>query len=361
MEKNVLFYGLRNARVKSIYFGGGTPSVMPEAFFENTLASIYENFKVLSGAEITVEVNPESAGLQKLKELRAAGANRLSMGIQSFDDRVLKTAGRIHAAADADRAAANARTAGFKNISADLILGLPEQSEKILHNDIKHLAELNPEHISAYMLSIENGTKFYEVAQNNSGSGPPPFLSDEEIARYYEIFCGEIAGYGYFQYEISNFARKNFESRHNINYWERGEYLGIGPSASSFLKRESGVGGGNNRDTLKAKTEIRKTNVPDLKKYAENVLRNNNKNDNNANSGYFEYEILTEKDRINEELFLSLRMNRGMNMEKLGVLVKPETIKGYINRGLMKRRGKNIALTVRGMLLSSEIIAGLMV
>ena len=334
-------YSLEGSHINSIYFGGGTPSIMPVNFFDNLMDYIRKNFKIAEDAEITAEINPESGNLEKLCALKSLGVNRLSIGAQSFDDGALKIAGRIHNKNDIYNAANNAKKAGFKNISIDLIIGLPWQTEDIFYNDARAILDMEPAHISAYMLSIEKGTKFYKIYDEKNGAG---FTPEENIAEYYEILCGLLAEKSYIRYEISNFSKAGYESRHNINYWNRGEYLGIGPSASSFLKFEDGK-------------EIRKTNVADLDKYADNILK---KTGDNKNGQDF-IEILTEKDKINEEIFLTLRTASGIDAKRLSELAGQEVIDKFIKEGLMQNFKKNIILTLKGVLLSSEIFARIMI
>ena len=334
-------YSLEGSHINSIYLGGGTPSIMPVNFFDDLMDYIRKSFKIAEDAEITAEINPESGDLEKLCALKSLGVNRLSIGAQSFDDGALKTAGRIHNKNDIYNAANNAKKAGFKNISIDLIIGLPWQTEDIFYNDARAILDMEPAHISAYMLSIEKGTKFYKIHNEKTGYA---FTSEENIAEYYEILCGLLAEKSYIRYEISNFSKAGYESRHNINYWNRGEYLGIGPSASSFLKFEDGK-------------EIRKTNVPDLDKYADNILK---KTGDNKNGRDF-IEILTEKDKINEEIFLTLRTASGINAKRLSELAGQEVIDKFIKEGLMQNFKKNIILTLKGVLLSSEIFARIMI
>ena len=359
IEINIKKYHLENARIKSIYFGGGTPSVMPSVFFSGLMEFIGKNFKIAVDAEITTEVNPESCDLEKLYGLKALGFNRLSIGAQSFDDGVLKTAGRIHNKNDIYSAVNNANKAEFGNISLDLIIGLPGQTKNIFLDDINHILDIAPEHISAYMLSIEKGSLFYKIYNDKNclpAHKSPEFIGEEKIADYYIILCEILSGQFYEHYEISNFAKKGYESRHNINYWNRGEYLGLGPSASSFLKLEDGK-------------EIRKTNVPDLEKYIRNISRDNCEEESgrikkrnsgqNKNDGDFA-EILTKNDKINEEIFLSLRTSHGINEKRLRELAGSEIIDRFIKEGLMQNFKDNISLTLKGMLLSSEIFARIM-
>ncbi len=360
-------YNLENANIKTLYFGGGTPSVMPVYFFGNLMKHIEKKFKIVDEAEITVEANPESCSLEKLNALKMLGANRISIGAQSFDDSVLKTAGRIHNKNDIYTAANNAKRAGFDNISLDLIIGLPGQTKNVFLNDISHICDIDPEHVSAYMLTIEKGTAFYKINKyKNAKSGYAyykgdykklEFVQEEKIAEYYEILCGILNKKSLEHYEISNFAKNGHKSRHNINYWNRGEYLGLGPSASSFFKLENGK-------------EIRKTNIPDLEKYMRNILQDNfeeknsriKKRNNERNKKEKDFvEILTEKDKINEEIFLSLRTSSGITEKRLFELTGREIIEKFIKEGFMQNFEGNISLTLKGMLLSSEIFARIMI
>ena len=337
-------FNLGGSFINSIYFGGGTPSIMPVIFFQNALGFLNKNFKISNDAEITVEINPESGNFEKLSALKSLGVNRLSIGAQSFNDDVLKTAGRIHNKKDIFNVINNAKRIGFKNISLDLIIGLPGQTETVFYSDIRQTLDMEPEHISAYILSIEKNTKFYKTCNEKNEKNRLTFISEENTAKYYEILCKLLVKNGYIHYEISNFAKNGHESRHNLNYWKRGQYLGLGPSASSFLKTKNGK-------------EIRKTNVSDLDKYVDNILK---KTGNNKNGQDF-IEILTEKDKINEEIFLSLRTNSGINAKRLSELAGQEVINKFIKEGLMQNFKENIILTLKGALLSSEIFARIMI
>ncbi|MDA8272396.1 MAG: radical SAM family heme chaperone HemW [Deltaproteobacteria bacterium] len=337
-------FNLGGSFISSVYFGGGTPGIMPAGFFKNVLEFINENFLIAGDAEITVEINPESGNFEKLSALKSLGVNRLSIGAQSFNDDVLKTAGRIHNKKDIFNVVNNAKRIGFKNISLDLIIGLPGQTETIFYNDIRQTLDMEPGHISGYMLSVEKNTKFYKTCNEKNEKNRLTFISEENTAKYYEILCKLLVENGYIHYEISNFAKNRHESRHNLNYWKRGEYLGLGPSASSFLKTEDGK-------------EIRKTNVADFDKYAGNILQ---KTGNEYEADLLE--ILTEKDKINEEIFLSLRTNSGINAKRLTEWVSPVIISSFIGEGLMQiKRNENIVLTLKGILLSSEIFARIIV
>ncbi|RZD17725.1 MAG: radical SAM protein [Candidatus Acididesulfobacter diazotrophicus] len=399
-------YYLHSRVIKTIYFGGGTPSVMDIYFFEKMINNIYKTFKVSDNAEITAEVNPESADYNKLKSLRSLGVNRLSIGAQSFNDNVLKFAGRIHSSADIMQCVGNARKSNFNNISLDLMLGLPGQTADILQNDINYLTEIKPEHISAYILSIEKGSKFYknskklnvlsegnyECKEKESYLYSNHYVYDnkdkdkdnknykyykdnedyeDKLADLYITAAEEFKKCGYNHYEISNFALNGFESRHNINYWERGEYIGLGPSASSFLKLSKDGNKDNNNDDNNNNNNGNNCNNNNCNNINNNNNNSNNKNesndDNNVNNleiritneaNIIKYidkilnfekhilqfkdkkykfkklktdvEILTKNDIINEEIFLSLRTNKGINLVNIYKYVDKEIINNLI-------------------------------
>ena len=208
----------------TVYFGGGTPSLLSPAQLESLLAAL----EPLPEAEITLEANPGTADADRLRAFRAAGANRLSIGVQTAFDASLQRLGRIHTAADSRIMLQNAAAAGFDNVSGDVMLALPEYSLEELHATLDLLCEGGVKHISSYLLKIEPGTPF--------GKCPPPNLPDEDAAADFYLACAQAcAARGYAQYEISNFALPGYESRHNLCYWECRDYIGIGPAAHSCL------------------------------------------------------------------------------------------------------------------------------
>ncbi len=217
----------RSRMVDSIYFGGGTPSLLSEKDIFQILETADKSFCV-SNAEITMEANPSSATFEKLLGYRKSGVDRLSFGVQSLNDLELLDLGRLHDSKTAIRAINDAVKAGFNNISADLMLGISRQTEKSLTDSISALSSLDIKHVSAYMLSIEENTPYAKIKSSL-------LLPDEEkTADLYITTCDELEKHGFEQYEISNFAIKGFESRHNLKYWKLEEYLGIGPAAHSF-------------------------------------------------------------------------------------------------------------------------------
>ena len=216
-----------NYKVDSIYFGGGTPSFFGADGLAIILTAIRRHFDVTQDAEITFEANPDSVSDKLLHRLRAEGFNRVSLGIQCDNDEILKRIGRPHTYAQAVSAFQRIRKAGFRNISVDLIYGLPGQTLQSWQDTLDHVLQLNPEHISCYGLKLEEGTPLYEYRDYAA-------LPDDDLqADMYLAAVETLRGRGFKQYEISNFCRKNLQSRHNLKYWTGGEYLGFGPSASS--------------------------------------------------------------------------------------------------------------------------------
>ncbi len=220
--------GRSRPAVKTVYFGGGTPNLLGAARLSALLGQAEASFGLAAAAEVTLEVNPSRLTDRAFfSTLREAGFNRLSMGMQSANEDELRLLGRKHTAEDVKRAVREARAAGFSNISLDMMLGLPGGSCEKLKHSVAFAAELGVEHISAYILKVEPGTPF--------AAGGVQLPEDDETADQYLFCVEELAKRGYAQYEISNFARPGFESRHNLVYWHEEEYLGLGPSAHSFL------------------------------------------------------------------------------------------------------------------------------
>lgn len=216
-----------NYKVDTIYFGGGTPSFFGAEGMATILTYIRRNFDVDTNAEITFECNPDSVSEKLLHRLRAEGFNRASLGIQNDDDDVLQKLGRPHTYAQAAAAFHRIRKAGFRNISIDLMYGLPGQTLRAWQDTLEHVLTLNPEHISCYGLKVEEGTPLYDYKDYAK------LPDDDTQADMYLAMIEILKGHGFRQYEISNFARKGLYSRHNMKYWTGGEYLGFGPSASS--------------------------------------------------------------------------------------------------------------------------------
>lgn len=222
-------WGGRTARpIDTMYIGGGTPSLLTKGELASVFSAVKESFTVLDDAEITVEVNPGDNLEAFLLFAAECGVNRVSVGVQSFCESELCLLGRRHNSEDAKKAVEAARKAGIKNISADIMIGLPDSTEDTLKNSIKGILSLGSEHISAYILKVEQGTPFSLMPLN--------LPDDDKTAEQYILLCDSLKSAGYEHYEISNFAKKGYESRHNNRYWKQEEYIGIGPSAHSFFE-----------------------------------------------------------------------------------------------------------------------------
>jgi len=327
---------LKNEPVQTIYFGGGTPSLLTIQQIEKLLNTIYKNFPVEKNAEITFEANPDDLTEKYLSDLKKTGINRLSIGIQSFDDNKLKILNRRHNAFQAVEAVRVAQRSGFNNISIDLIYGLPFQSLIEWENDLDKAFSLPIQHLSAYALTFEEKTLL--LKQKEKKLIEP---ADEELMiKMYELLLNKSNQNGFDAYEISNFSLPEFYSRHNSSYWTQNPYLGIGPSAHSF----NGFS--------------RQWNVASIHKYIEGIMKNNS---------FFEQEILSLQDRYNEYVLLGLRTKNGINIVELeqnfGIELKNfclENIKTFIDNEKVYRYGSFLRLTTAGKLISDTIIAQLM-
>ncbi len=257
--------------ISTVYIGGGTPGTMP--------AQLFAPFLALGSGERTVEVNPENVTPRYAEALLRAGANRVSMGIQSLVDTELKAVGRRHSAARAIEAFNTLRSAGFTNISLDLIYGLPGQTPESWRRSLCGVLELGPQHLSAYLLSYEPGTLLYSRLQNNQIEE----ATEESVCEMYATLCSEASKAGFDHYEISNFALKGMHSRHNSAYWDMTPYLGLGPAAHSFDGR------------------VRRHNRADYKGYMA------------CPEGWFEIEDETPDERHNDAVFTALRTARGLD------------------------------------------------
>ena len=221
----------KKINAKSIYFGGGTPNLLGAERLTQVLKAAKSSFSPTENAEITVEVNPGQIDAAFFKQIKAAGFNRISMGLQSANENELKLLGRQHTAEDVRNAVADAKSAGFENISVDLMIGLPNSTVKTLKMSIDFAASLEVQHISSYILKIEENTTF-------SKADKVILPGDDEVSEQYLFAVEELAKYEFAQYEISNFSKKGFESRHNLVYWQGDNYLGFGPAAHSFYEGE---------------------------------------------------------------------------------------------------------------------------
>jgi oxygen-independent coproporphyrinogen-3 oxidase len=325
-------------QLDSIYFGGGTPSLLDAGQLTRLITRATELFGLAPDNEITLEANPGTVDRERLSGFRTAGINRLSLGIQSFDDRLLATLGRIHTAQEAREAFAAARTAGFANIGIDLIHALPSQTPEMWRNDLEQALRLAPEHISVYGLTLEEGTPFAERYQDDD-----PLLPDEDMsADMFEAANDLLCANGYEHYEIANYARPGFRSRHNSGYWQRDGYLGLGAGAHSFL-----------RDTAYG---TRFGNVADLDEYTAAI--------GHGILPRRDVAPLSCEDAMAEFMFLGLRMADGVQFERFEreFGVAPQLLYGHVFEelaamGLVEVDSARAHLTRRGMLLSNRVFS----
>ena len=317
--------------VDTVYFGGGTPSLLPPALLLHVLDTLVRHYHVAKGAEITLECNPATASAQAFQDLHRGGFNRLSIGLQSTHGDELRVLGRIHSFSDFERTFSDARRAGFTNISADLMSGIPLQTVESYLQSIERLTALSPEHISAYGLSVEEGTPFFKMQDRLS-------LPDEEAAR--EMYFRGIEllrARGYAQYEISNFARRGYESRHNLKYWNCDEYLGFGVAAySDFL----GDRFGNSRD-LSAYIEGRPIEC--------------------------ERETPSQATRQNEYVMLRMRLCEGVSAtafeSRFGVPFAQafgKRLAAFEEKGLVRTAEDAVAFTPNGFYVSNAILSSIL-
>ena len=320
-------------KITSIFFGGGTPSVLPDGCIADILAAVRDCFDVLDDAEITMECNPGTVNESRLSEYRAAGVNRLSFGLQSADNNELKKLGRIHTFEQFEESFRLARAAGFNNINVDLMSAIPGQTEATLENTFDKVTALQPEHISVYSLILEEGTY---LADNIDKF--PPVPDEEEDRRMYHITKQILENAGYERYEISNYSRPGFECRHNLLYWNRGEYYGFGCSAAGFTEN------------------VRYSDIRDVKKYIEL----------NGDIGklHENIEILTKEDAMEEFMFLGLRMMQGVSVSEFQILyghtieeVYGSVLNKWQNTGYLIRQNGYIRLTEKGIDVSNVIMA----
>ena len=321
-------------RVDTVYFGGGTPSFFGAENLEKILDEIHRHFRLTSDAEITAEANPDSVTLSGLRRMLRAGFNRLSIGVQSDDDEMLKKLGRPHNFQQAKQAMELARKAGFANISLDLMYGLPNQTVSQWKETVLNIISLRPEHISCYGLKVEENTPLWSY--KDCANLP----SDDAQAQMYLEAVKILEEYGYEQYEISNFAKKGFHSRHNMKYWTGEEYLGFGPNAASDF--------GGRRFTI----------IRDLKRYISGIA--------NEQAVLDENEEIPMRERAGEYIMLRLRTAQGISGEEyekkflLPFSPLEEELQHYADNGLAKQVGKRWRLTPSGWLLSNQIILQLL-
>ena len=336
LEQEILSYKnfAEDYQVTTLYFGGGTPSVLEGELLERIMEAIRRTFQIEEKAEVTLEMNPGTALKEKLELYKKLGINRLSMGIQSVKNENLKLLGRIHTYEDFLESYCMAREAGFDNLSGDLISSLPGQTLAEWKEELKILMETPLEHVSVYQLIIEEGTEFYKKYGECE-----ELLPDEETSREIYLWTGKyLKSRGFEQYEISNYAREGRQSAHNLRYWERKDYLGLGLGGASMIRN------------------MRMSNTRDWDKYMA-YCRDPGKIRE-------EVEVLEESGQMEEFMFLGLRKTRGISKKEFRRtfgkdidLVYEKTLEKYLKNGMLQESGDRIFLSEEGILLSNQVFA----
>ena len=321
-------------RVDTVYFGGGTPSYLGQDGLIRLMDGVRRRFSVAGDAEVTLEANPDSVSEKMLKRLKAEGFNRLSLGVQTDDDLLLRKLGRPHSYRQAAHAVELARQAGFTNISLDLMYGLPGQTRSDWVNTLTHVLELQPEHMSCYGLKVEEGTPLWSYRQAAN------LPDDDTQADMYLEAVNILKDRGYAQYEISNFARPGEYALHNTAYWQGIPYLGLGPSAHSY----DGV--------------CRRSNPSDLRHYIASVEQGKT---------IFDTEFLDADTRYNDRVITSLRTMWGLDLDAVAADFGEERrrycmrmARRYIENGLLDVSGGRLKLTRRGVFVSDGVMADLL-
>ena len=328
---------LRGERVKTLYLGGGTPSQLPVALLLRLVEGLRDVFDLSGLEEFTVEANPDDVTAEWCAALPPLGVNRVSMGVQSFEDDILRLIGRRHTAQQAVEAVENLRQADIRNISIDLIFGLPGQTVESWTASVKQAIALAPQHISAYGLTYEEGTRLWRQRER----GEVVEVPEEQCIEMYRILVDTLQTAGYEHYEISNFALPGYHSRHNSSYWNDTPYLGLGAAAHSY------------------DGDVRRYNPADLQEYIDKVM---------AGETACEQEVLTQVERYDERVMLGLRTARGIDAEMLRSDFGDEAwqhftreAQGHIAAGhLAVKDGNRYVLTREGIMLSDAVIRDLL-
>jgi oxygen-independent coproporphyrinogen-3 oxidase len=328
---------LQNESISTIYFGGGTPSLLNNSDLKNIFENVFSTFKIEEDAEITLEANPDDLKIDKIKELSDSPINRLSIGIQSFFDDDLQFLNRSHSSNQASEAIFNAHKQGLSNISIDLIYGIPTLTDKKWKENIKIAIDSGVQHISAYSLTVEANTAFDLFIKKGRIKAP----EEEQAARQFEILMDTMNNQGFIHYEISNFCKEGFFSRHNSNYWKQQKYLGLGPSAHSF------------------DLDSRQWNVANLQQYIQSI---------NAGNIPFEKEILTASQKYNEYIMTGLRTIWGVNLKEVKLKFGEEFL-SYLNKNsqkyiadkTMELKENALILTEKGKFLADGIASDLFI
>jgi oxygen-independent coproporphyrinogen-3 oxidase len=334
LKKEAAFY--RGQRINTVYIGGGTPTYLPINCLKALFSIINTDFVLSQDSEVTIEANPTAFNQKKIKVLQDGGANRVSLGVQSFSDKNLKLLGRPHSRACAISTFKALRKAGFKNLNLDLIYSLPSQSKKDIEKDVSELVSLGSEHVSLYALSVSGGSKLAERKVE------PPLPARQ--AQHYLLVTQLLKKAGFLYYEVSNFSKKGFECRHNMNYWRGGDYIGLGAAAHSNLSGR------------------RFWNIADPESYIA-AFKTKESAKESAKAGE---ERLGPEERFMEVFLIGLRLTGGVDIGELGsrfnaVLTpeKEERLNGFVREGLLLKDQNRIRASMSGMVVLDEICSRL--
>ena len=336
--------------VKTIYFGGGTPSLLPIKYVEEILELLHENYNIISNPEVTLEINPDTIDKDKMMSLKRLGVNRMSVGIQSFNDDDLRYLGRRHDSRHALQVLDDLSGVGFDRITLDLIYGMPTLTEEKWNHNLDIFFSTGISHLSAYALTVEPKTILGQKIEKEELQE----VSEEDTIRHYNILVERTKENGFEHYEISNFAKEGCRSQHNSIYWQDVKYLGLGPSAHSY------------------DGDSRQWNVSNLTKYIQFVnadIDTDTDTDADTDMGrYYEREILSKEDKFNEYVMTSLRTSWGCNVDKIerdyGKSYAHnflKNIKKYLDSGIMLMKDNSFILTDKGMLFADGVAADLFV
>ena len=322
---------LKDKEVITIFIGGGTPSYLKKSSIAQICQTIFKKFKVHENAEITIEANPGTVDLEKLRTYKENGINRISFGLQSTIKEELEYLGRIHTYEEFLQSFSWARQAGFSNINVDLMSAIPKQTLATYEKNLRTIAKLSPEHISAYSLIVEEGTPFFE-----DGDLERLLPSEDEEVRMYQMTEEILKEYGYDKYEISNYAKPGYESRHNLGYWSHVPYLGVGLNASSYLD------------------EKRFENPAKMEEYLKI---------DSFDESYQQGHLLSVREQMEEFMFLGLRKTKGISKIKFQerfscsmASVYEKVIKEAMKQGMLREEGDYISLTSKGTLISNQVL-----
>ena len=357
LQEEIAYYGAQYGeyQVSSIFFGGGTPTILEGYQLAAILETVKEHFNITTDAEITVECNPGTLTAGKAEKLVQAGFNRISMGLQSADDRELQLLGRIHNFAQFLESYDLARKAGFQNINVDLMSALPGQTLKSWQDTLQKVTALRPEHISAYSLIIEEGTPFYERFAEDERireeGGHPRLLPEEDVERQmYELTETFLHTKGYERYEISNYAKPGYECRHNCGYWTRKDYLGLGLGASSLVEHQ------RFQNTSELKTYLEQEYSPQCEGQHERIAETIQLQEETGltqTGHHIHIETLDKKSEMEEFMFLGLRLMAGISRQQFEKKFQV-TLNSVYGEVLRKLKGEQLIEEVAGYVRLTE-------